>query len=379
MASSRIKGIAADLDCDTTKLQSALKGVNSEIKNTQAQLKDVNKLLKLDPGNTELLAQKHKLLGDAVSETKEKLETLKTAAEQANTALANCDISQEQYDALQREIVETENELKNLETQANESATALQKISATGEKLQTVGSKISSVGQSLLPVSAAVTGLGVAGLKVTTDFETAMSEVKAITGATGEDFEKLREEAIDLGASTAFSSQEVAVGMTEMAKAGWTTEQIIDGMSGVLSAAAASGSELSTVSTIVADAITGFGLAASDSTRVADLLTQAANTGTIDIEDLGESFKYVAPLCSAMEFSIEDATTALAAMSTAGIKGSQAGTSLRTAFLNMASPTDAVAAAMDKIGLTVTDANGNFKDMDTILSEMRSGEIVNKT
>lgn len=371
MASSRIKGIAADLDCDTTKLQSALKGVNSEIKNTQAQLKDVNKLLKLDPGNTELLAQKHKLLGDAVSETKEKLETLKTAAEQANTALANCDISQEQYDALQREIVETENELKNLETQANESATALQKISATGEKLQTVGSKISSVGQSLLPVSAAVTGLGVAGLKVVTDFETAMSEVKAITGATGEDFEKLREEAIDLGASTAFSSQEVAAGMT--------TEQIIDGMSGVLSAAAALGSELSTVSTIVADAITGFGLAASDSTRVADLLTQAANTGTIDIEDLGESFKYVAPLCSAMGFSIEDATTALAAMSTAGIKGPQAGTSLGTAFLNMASPTDAVAAAMDKIGLTVTDTNGNFKDMDTILSEMRSGEIVNKT
>ena len=103
MAGRNIKGITVEIGGDTTKLQTALKGVNSEIKNTQAQLKDVEKLLKLDPGNTELLAQKHRLLGEAVAETKEKLETLKTAAEQANTALANGDISQEQYDALQRE------------------------------------------------------------------------------------------------------------------------------------------------------------------------------------------------------------------------------------------------------------------------------------
>lgn len=116
---NRIKGITVEIGGDTTKLTNALKSVNSEIKNTQSQLKDVEKLLKLDPGNTELLAQKHRLLGDAVKETKEKLETLKTAAEQANTALANGEISQEQYDALQREIVETENALKSLEEQAN--------------------------------------------------------------------------------------------------------------------------------------------------------------------------------------------------------------------------------------------------------------------
>ena len=104
MAGSRIKGITVEIGGDTTKLQTALKGVNSEIKNTQSQLKDVEKLLKLDPGNTELLTQKQKLLSSAVSETKEKLATLKTAAEQANQALADGDISKEQYDALQREI-----------------------------------------------------------------------------------------------------------------------------------------------------------------------------------------------------------------------------------------------------------------------------------
>lgn len=118
---NRIKGITVEIGGDTTKLQTALKGVNGQIKSTQQQLKDVDKLLKLDPSNTELLAQKHKLLAEAVGETKEKLATLKTAAEQAGTALANGEISQEQYDALQREIIETEQDLKNLETQANQS------------------------------------------------------------------------------------------------------------------------------------------------------------------------------------------------------------------------------------------------------------------
>lgn len=170
MARSRIKGITVEIGGDTTKLQTALKGVNAEIKNTQSQLKDVEKLLKLDPGNTELLAQKKKLLSSAISETKEKLATLKTAAEQANQSLANGDISKEQYDALQREIIETEQDLKKLEAQANQSATAVQKIATAGESLESAGDKVSSAGEKLLPASAAVTALGVAAVKKASDF-----------------------------------------------------------------------------------------------------------------------------------------------------------------------------------------------------------------
>lgn len=369
---NRIKGITIEIGGDTTKLQTALKGVNSSIKDTQSQLKDVEKLLKLDPGNTELLAQKQKFLADAVSETKEKLSTLKTAAEQANTALANGEISQQQYDALQREIIETENDLKSLEEQANQSATALQKISATGTKFQEVGGKIEGVGKAILPVSAAVAGIGVAGLKVASDFEKAMSGVRAVTGATGEDFEKLRKTAIDLGASTSFSSGEVAEAMTEMAKAGWSTTQIIDGMGGVLDATAASGENLGSVATIVADAITGFGLTAKDSAAVADLMTQAANSGTIGISDLGESYKYIAPMAQSMGLSIQDVTTALSAMSMAGIKGSQAGTSLRTVLANMAKPSNTVAAAMDELGISITNSDGSFKSLDDIVKTMRT-------
>ena len=190
---NRIKGITVEIGGDTTKLSKALEGVNKDIKGTQTQLKDVQKLLKLDPTNTELLSQKHKLLADAVTATKEKLEVLKTAAEQANTALANGEISQQQYDALQREIIETENKLKRLTTEANNSHTALEKMGVLGETLQSAGDKISGVGQKLLPVTAGVTALGTIAVKTGADFDSAMLKVAAVSGATGSEMDALRE------------------------------------------------------------------------------------------------------------------------------------------------------------------------------------------
>lgn len=241
-----------------------------------------------------------------------------------------------------------------------------------GNNFQSVGKSLTSVGTTLTKnVTIPLAGIATVGLKTASDFESAMSNVKAISGATGEEFDELRQKAIDLGGSTAFSATEVADAMTEMAKAGWNTEQIIAGMGGVLDAAAASGESLGTVSTIVADAITGFGMEAAESTRVADLLTQAANAGTIGINDLGESFKYIAPVAGSMGLSIEDVTTALSAMSMSGIKGSQAGTSLRGVLTRMVKPTDQVAAAMDELGIVLTNSDGTFKSLDQILSEMR--------
>lgn len=258
--------------------------------------------------------------------------------------------------------------LKEAKEEADKSSTGIEK------KFKSAGSNLSSVGSTLTKnVTLPLAGVGIAGLKVATDFEKSMSGVKAITQATDDDFKKLRDTAIDLGASTSFSSQEVAEGMTEMAKAGWNTEQIIEGMAGVLDAAAASGEGLGTVSTIVADAITGFGMEASESTKVADLLTQAANSGTIGINDLGESFKYIAPVAGSLGYNIDDVTTALAAMSTAGIKGSQAGTSLRTLLTNMAKPTDAMAAAMDDLGVSLYDSEGKMYSLKEVLDQLRSG------
>lgn len=255
--------------------------------------------------------------------------------------------------------------LQDLRAFNDDSATA-------STKLQAVGTAMTSVGSSMTKyVTTPIVGLGAAFVGISAKFESAMSSVQAISGATGEEFEALKQKAIDLGGSTTFSAQEVAEAMTEMAKAGWDTQQILDGMGGVLDAAAASGESLGTVSTIVADAITGFGLAASDSTRVADLLTQAANSGTIGIGDLGETFKYIAPVANAMGLSIEDVTTAVAAMSMAGIKGSQAGTGLRTMLTNLAKPTDTIATYMDKLNISLTDYNGQIKPLNQLLAEMR--------
>lgn len=262
--------------------------------------------------------------------------------------------------------------LANLRTAQSEADRESKNMATkVGNNITGIGKSMTSVGSTLTKsVTVPLLGIGTAGLKVASDFDSAMSGVKAISGATGEEFDALRAKAIELG-SAAFSANEVAVAMTEMAKAGWDSQQILDGMSGVLDAAAASGENLGTVSTIVADAITGFGMEAKESTRVADLLTQAANSGTIGINDLGESFKYIAPVAGSMGLSIEDVTTALSAMSMSGIKGSQAGTSLRGMLTRMVKPTDDVAAAMNELGIVLTNSDGTFKSLDQILSEMR--------
>lgn len=256
--------------------------------------------------------------------------------------------------------------LSDLKTFESKTATTQDKIKGLGNTMNSVGSQLST--KVTLPIVA----LGTAAVKMSSDFNSAMSGVKAISGATGDEFEALREKALELGAATAFSSQEVASGMIEMAKAGWSSQQIIDGMQGVLDAAAASGENLATVSTIVADAITSFGLAAADSTRVADLMAQAANAGTIDIVDIGESMKYAAPLAKALGFSIEDVTTAIAAMSTAGIKGSQAGTSLRTMFTGLSSPVEFVGEGFENLTVEVRESDGSMRSLFDILTDMRS-------
>ena len=333
MAANRIKGITVEIGGDTTKLQTALKGVNTEIRNTQSQLKDVEKLLKLDPGNTELMAQKHRLLGDAVRETKEKLETLKTAAEQANDALARGEISQSQYDALQREIIETENNLRDLERQAGQSAVALQKIAATGEKLKTVGSAIEGVGQKLMPVTAAVGGLGAAAVKVASDFDSAMSQVAAVSGATGKDLEALRDKAREMGSKTKFSASEAAEAMNYMAMAGWKTNDMLSGIEGIMNLAAASGE---------------------------------------DVSMMGETFKYCAPVAGALGFTAEDTAEAIGLMANAGIKSSQAGTAMRSMMTNLTGEVKFVGDAFGELTIQTTNTDGSMRSLGDILADCRA-------
>lgn len=368
----RIQGITVEIGGDTTKLQTALKGVNTEIRNTQSQLRDVDKLLKLDPGNTELLAQKHRLLGDAVKETKEKLETLKTAAEQADQALKDGTISQEQYDGLQREIAETEAKLKSLEEQAKSSATALQEIAAKGEKLKTVGDNITNVGKKFMPVTLGVVGLGTAAVKTAADFDSAMSKVAAVSGATGSDLEALRDKAREMGEKTKFSASEAAEAMNYMAMAGWKTEDMLSGIEGVMNLAAASGEDLATTSDIVTDALTAFGLTAADSGHFADILAAASSNANTNVSMMGETFKYCAPIAGALGFSAEDTAEAIGLMANAGIKGSQAGTALRTIMNNLSGDVKICGSSIGEVTIATTNADGSMRDLSDILADCRT-------
>ena len=370
---NRIKGITVEIGGDTTKLSKALEGVNKNIKTTQTQLKDVEKLLKLDPSNTELLSQKHKLLADAVKATKEKLETLKTAAEQANTALANGDISQEQYDALQREIIETEQELQNLQREAEASSTALAKLGQAGEMLENAGGKIADVGKTLTThVTVPIAAAGTAAVKTAADFDAAMSKVAAVSGATGEDLDALRDKAREMGAKTKFSASEATDAMNYMAMAGWKTGDMLEGIEGIMNLAAASGEDLATTSDIVTDALTAFGLSAADSGHFADVLAAASSNANTNVSMMGETFKYCAPVAGSLGFSCEDTAQAIGLMANSGIKGSQSGTALRAIMTALAGEVKFCGDSIGEVEIATTNADGSMRDLNDILADCRS-------
>jgi len=368
----RIQGITVEIGGDTTRLSKALQGVNKDIKSTQSQLKDVEKLLKLDPSNTELLSQKQKLLTQAISETKEKLATLKTAAEQANEQLQKGEITQEQYDALQREIQETEQQLKQLETQASSTNATLAKIEEVGGKFEEVGGKITSVGSTLTKtVTAPIVGLGTAAVKTAADFDEGMSKVSAISGATGDDLDALRTKAREMGAKTKFSATEAASAFEYMAMAGWKTGDMVSGIDGIMSLAAASGEDLATTSDIVTDALTAFGLKAEDSGHFADILAAASSNANTNVSMMGETFKYCAPIAGALGFSAEDTAEAIGLMANSGIKGSQAGTALRTIMNNLTGEVKLSGKALGDVTIQTTNADGSMRDLSDILSDCR--------
>lgn len=369
---SRIKGITVEIGGDTTGLDKALKSVNTTIKNTQSSLKDVNKLLKLDPSNTELLSQKQKLLKDAIGATKEKLDSLKAAQEQAKAQLESGDLGQDKYDALQREIIETEEELKRLQEQVATTSTSLAKIDEVGQKMESVGNSIAGAGKSMMPLTLAIGGVGTAAVKTAADFDAGMSQVAAISGATGDDLEALRDKAREMGSKTKFSASEAASAMEYMAMAGWKTGDMLGGIEGIMNLAAASGEDLATTSDIVTDALTAFGLSAEDSGHFADILAAASSNANTNVSMMGETFKYCAPIAGALGFSAEDTAEAIGLMANAGIKSTQAGTALRTIMNNLTGEVKISGKAIGDVTIATTNADGSMRDLSDILADCRT-------
>lgn len=361
----RIKGITIQIGGDVKPLNEALESANKTIATTQKDLKDVQRLLKLDPKNTEMLTQKQQTLAKAIEATKEKLKTLKEAERQAQEQFKQGEMSQEQYKALQREIAETEGKLKSLQKTADEATVNL------GKGIQSAGEKITDAGKKMSTVSAGIVGLGTAAVKTAADFEAGMSKVGAISDASAQDMELLTAKAREMGKTTKFSATEAAEAMSYMAMAGWKTEDMLGGIEGIMHLAAAAGEDLGTTSDIVTDALTAFGMQAKDSGRFADVLAKAAFNANTDVAKMGETFKYVAPIAGTAGYSIEDVALGIGLMANQSIKASQAGTNLRAIMSRMATQPKQTAAAMGTLGVSIADVSGNMKPFGDVMEELR--------
>jgi phage-related minor tail protein len=487
MASSTIKGLTIEIGGDTTKLGKAIQDAEKKSKALSSELSEVNKLLKTDPSNMDMLAQKQQLLTEAVAATKEKLDTLKEAEKQAQAQFERGEISSEQYRALQREIMYTENKLEGYEkaiektsaamTEARmktdkeassmeeltakisiqesdlgrlkekytETVLTLGKNSTEAEKLageiQTLSGDLKtnkdrlaeaanaadSLDKTMEDVSGSTDDAGESARQAASSFDTASAAVGTFIGNlaldvlreavsllktvasdmldTGMSFEsqmstvkslisgsydteeelaaatgRLTDKAKELGETTAYTSTEVGEAFEYMAMAGWSEEDMLASVSGVMSLAAASGEELATVSDIVTDSMTALGLTAngeyadgiSNAAHYSDVLAAAATNANTTVSLLGESFKYCAPVAGTMGASAEDLSIALGLMANAGIKGSQAGNTLKNALVNMSNPTNEQAEAMQALGIEITNTDGSYKSLQDIMGELRS-------
>ena len=254
--------------------------------------------------------------------------------------------------------------------------TAINSLQGYGSRLQgsmdSIGKKLTSAGKKLTTkVTLPIVGIGTAAVKTSMDFEAAMDKVASLSGAQGENFDRLRDKALEMGAKTMYSATESAEALQYMALAGWGTEDMLNGLEPILKLAGAAGMDLGTASDIVTDGLTAMGLSAKDAAHFADVMAVKMSKSNTDVNQLGEAFKYVAPLAGAMGYSIEDLSLALGLMANAGIKASQGGTSLRRVLQNLSDPTDKVAGAMEDLGISMFNPDGSAKSLYDLMVELR--------
>lgn len=260
--------------------------------------------------------------------------------------------------------------LRSAQSEANQVSDNI--ATQLGKKSSAIGEKLTSAGSTLTKtVTTPIVGLGTAAVTVTANFESAMSKVSAISGAVGDDFDALSDKAREMGASTKFSASEAAEAFQYMAMAGWKTEDMLGGIEGVLDLAAASGESLATTSDIVTDALTAFGLTANDTAHFADVLAAASSNANTNVSMMGETFKYAAPIAGALGYSIEDTAEAIGLLANSGIKGSQAGTTLRTIMNKLSGEVTICGEALGEFTVQTTNSDGSMRDFNDILDDCR--------
>ncbi|MDU0465834.1 phage tail tape measure protein, partial [Staphylococcus chromogenes] len=388
----RIKGLQIDLSMQDMGIGSTLAGIRRSFKQLNSDLKLSSNNFKYSEKSMESYKNRIRELDAATKQQRNNVKELRnqymqTAKEQgANSAKAvrlrtEYNKQADTLNRLEHELDQTVDGFKRFQKEAQEAARISnssfghlgQKFTDIGPKLTSVGETMKSVGRSMSMYVTApvVAGFGLAAKK-SIDFDDSMRKVKATSGATGKEFNLLRDKALEMGAKTKFSASESADALNYMALAGWDTKDMLGGIDGVMQLAAASGEDLGQVSDIVTDSLTAFGMKAKDSGHFADVLAQTSSKANTDVRGLGDAFKYAAPVAGALGYTVEDTSIAIGLMSNAGIKGEKAGTALRTMFTNLSSPTKAMKQQMDELGISITDSNGEMLPMRDVMDQLRS-------
>lgn len=364
MASRRISGITIEIDGNTTKLQNALKAVDKQLNTTQSNLRDINKLLKLDPGNAELLTQKQKNLSEAVKTTKARLDELKQAQAGVKEGTA-------EWDALQREIIETEQDLKSAETALKSFGTVgAQQVKAVGEKMKTIGGNVTSAGQELSKLSAPLVAVGTVGVMKFAEVDKTMQLTNKTMGNSAEQAELLNQAMKDAAANSTFGMNDAAGAALNFARAGLNAEQAAAALAPAMNLAAGEGGNLDTVSAGLVATINGFHGSFADAGKYADVFAAACNNSALDVESLSGAMSVAAPIFSAAGYSVNDAALYMGIMADNGIDANKAANSLKTGLARLVSPATDGAEAMDALGFSVTDNNGQMKSAITIQKEL---------
>ena len=351
-----------------------INSIITQTKTLQAETKKVSAAYDENTSAQVKAANQTKTLNKEIDLQKSKLDTQRTMLAKAKESYGE---NSDQALKWQRVVAESEAELARLNAELRNTPTQLQAFGQdmqnAGKKVEAVGKAVTKVGTTLTKtVTAPIVALGTAAVKTTADFDSSMSKVKAVSGATGSQFNALRSKAREMGAQTKFSASEAADAMNYMAMAGWKTEEMLSGVEGIMNLAAASGEDLATTSDIVTDALTAFGKSAEDSGRLADIMAAASSNANTNVAMMGETFKYAAPVAGALGMSMEDTAIAIGMMANAGVKASAAGTAIRTGLTNLVKPTKQMREAMEKYGIEVTNADGSMKSMREITAILRS-------
>lgn len=350
------------------KQESAIAATGSKLDNLKQQHALLQKQIKETKGSTASLERENLKLEQRIKDTEATLSNQKHKLDATTAALEQAQVSTA---ALEEADASLAAQIADLTAQQEEAAQgALTMGEKTAQSFGAIQSAITAEG-----TAAALKEIGGAYMDCITiagDFQESMSTVEALSGAAGNEMEILTAKAKEMGATTKFTAQEASQAMQYMSMAGWDASAMTAGLGGVMQLAAASGEELGTVSDIVTGALTAFGMTANDTNRFVDILAATATKSNTNVSMLGESFKYVAPLCGTLGYSAQDAAVNLGLMANSGIKASQAGTTLKTALANMSAPTDKQAAAMDRLDISMTNTDGSMKTMMELTQNLRS-------